>query len=81
MNGRRNNKAAPLGATIMKIALLVVGVLALLLGLHWIGQGTGYFPSPRNPVMDGQPTWTYIGIGTALLGIIVVWYSRRRNSN
>jgi hypothetical protein len=65
----------------MKIALLVVGVLVLLLGLHWIGQGTGYFPWPHNPVMDGRPTWTYIGIGTGLLGIIFIWFSRRGNSN
>jgi hypothetical protein len=51
----------------MKIALLVIGVLVLLLGLHWIGQGTGYLPWPHNPVMDGRPAWTYIGIGIGLL--------------
>ena len=65
----------------MKRTLLVVGVLLLLLGLHWIGQGTGYFPWPHNPVMDNQPTWTYIGIGTGLVGLVVVWFSRRKNSN
>ena len=64
----------------MNKTLLVVGVLVLLLGLHWIGQGTGYFPWPRNPVMDNQPTWTYIGIGTALVGLIIAWFSRRRKS-
>ena len=32
---------------IPRAALLVVGVLAILIGLIWIGQGTGYFPLGR----------------------------------
>jgi hypothetical protein len=61
----------------MKTVLLIVGALVLLLGLHWIGQGTGYFPWPHNPVMDMQPRWTYIGIGTGLAGLVIIWFSRR----
>jgi len=62
----------------MKTILLIVGVLALLFGLHWIGQGTGYFPWPRiTSMMDNQPTWTYIGAATAALGAALVWFSRR----
>ena len=62
----------------MKIILLIVGVLALLFGLHWIGQGTGYFPWPRiTSMMDNQPTWTYIGAGTALTGYVLILWSWR----
>ena len=61
----------------MKTVLLIVGLLALVLGLHWIGQGTGYFTWPDNPVMDNNPTWTYIGIGTGLVGLVLTMWSRR----
>jgi hypothetical protein len=62
---------------IVRVGLLIVGALALMLGLHWIGQGTGYFPWPRNPVMDDQMVWAYRGIGTALAGIVMIIVSRR----
>jgi hypothetical protein len=62
---------------IVRVGLLVIGVLAILLGLHWIGQGTGYFPWPRNPVMDDQMIWTYRGIAAALAGIAATIISRR----
>jgi uncharacterized membrane protein len=61
----------------MRNVLLVVGILIFVLGLHWIGQGTTYFTWPANPVMDGHPTWTYIGLGSAFAGLVVIWFSRR----
>jgi len=60
----------------LKIALVVVGFLALLVGLVWIGQGTGYFPYPRSSFMINQLPWTYRGAGVAvvgLLGIVLGW--------
>ncbi len=62
----------------MKIALLVVGLVLIVFGLHWIGQGTGLFAWPGNPMMTGKPVWTYIGSGAALAGLAAVWLSRRR---
>jgi hypothetical protein len=62
---------------IVRTVLLVLGVLAVLLGLHWIGQGTGYFPWPRNPAMDDQIAWAYRGIGVVLAGIGAIIVSRR----
>jgi hypothetical protein len=32
-------------------SLMSVGVIAILVGLIWIGQGTGYFPYPRSSFM------------------------------
>ena len=61
----------------MKLVLLIVGALFLLFGLHWIGQGTGYFPWPRNPVMDNQIVWAYYGAGAAALGLVMIWVPRR----
>ena len=61
----------------MKAVALIAGVVALVLGLHWIGQGTGMFTWPDNPVMDNNPTWIYIGIGTGLAGLGLAFWSRR----
>jgi hypothetical protein len=38
----------------MKILKFAVGVLFILLGLHWFSQGTLLFPWPSNPAMDGH---------------------------
>ena len=61
----------------MKILLLVVGTLLVLLGLHWIGQGTGILIWPANPVMDDHIEWAYYGVATGIVGILLVWLSRR----
>ena len=62
----------------MKIALLVVGLLLIVFGLHWIGQGTGYFTWPGNPQMSGHIVWAYIGGAAAAAGLGLIWFSRRR---
>ena len=61
----------------MRIALAVIGLLALLLGLHWISEGTGVLAYPHSPLMYLKPSWTYIGIVTALIGAALIWFSRR----
>ena len=61
----------------MKTAFLVVGVLAVVVGLIWVGQGTGYFPYPAESFMINQMPWVYRGAGLAALGLIVVLVSRR----
>ena len=35
----------------MRRGLLILGIIAALTGLVWIGQGTGYFPYPENSFM------------------------------
>jgi uncharacterized membrane protein len=72
----RKANGAP-GGIVMKVVLLIIGALLLLLGLHWIGQGTGYFPWPRNPVMDDHIEWAYYGTVAAVVGLAVIWFSRR----
>jgi hypothetical protein len=61
----------------LRIGLLVVGGLLLLIGLVWVGQGTGYFPYPRSSFMISQTPWTYRGIGLALVGIAAIVVSRK----
>jgi len=58
-------------------ALLLFGAIAILIGLIWIGQGTGYFPYPRSSFMINDIAWAYYGIALAVLGLVAVAVSRR----
>jgi hypothetical protein len=62
----------------MKALLLVVGVIAILMGLLWIGQGTGYVMWPRSSFMLQQTQWAYYGAVLAIVGLVVVFWARRR---
>ncbi len=62
---------------IQKTVLLVVGVLATLLGLVWMGQGSGYFPYPPGNFMINQAPWIYRGAILAVVGVVVIVLSRR----
>jgi len=61
----------------MRNVLLSVGVMAILVGVIWIGQGTGYFPYPRSSFMINDTAWAYYGIALAVLGLVAVAISRR----
>ena len=57
--------------------LLSGGVMAILVGVIWLGQGTGYFPYPRSSFMINDMAWAYYGIALAVLGLVAVGVSRR----
>ena len=57
--------------------LLVVGVLALAMGLLWIGQGTGVIRWPESSFMISQTQWAYYGSALAVVGLILIWRARR----
>ena len=61
----------------MKTALLVVGILAILMGVIWIGQGTGYFPYPAESFMINEMPWAYRGAVLAIIGLVAAVVSRR----
>ena len=52
----------------MKVGLIVVGVLLLLIGAVWIGQGLGYI---KGSFMTGDVHWFWIGIAVAVVGVAV----------
>jgi hypothetical protein len=66
----------------MKTILFLVGLIAIAMGLIWVGQGMGYLtwtPAGMHPsFMIGDMHWTYYGAGLAVLGLLIVMYSRRR---
>jgi uncharacterized membrane protein len=61
----------------MRKLLLIVGFLALAIGLLWIGQGTGVVKWPASSFMIKQIQWAGYGAALAALGLILIWQSRR----
>jgi hypothetical protein len=58
-----------------RITLVVIGIIALLLGLLWIGQGLGAIPGS---VMTGNRMWFYIGAVLGVVGIVLLVLGLRR---
>ena len=59
----------------MRTGSLIIGVLAILAGSVWTLQGVGVLPGS---FMSSNPTWVVIGLATALVGLALVMWSRRR---
>jgi hypothetical protein len=58
--------------------LAVIGVLLVLVGVLWIGQGTGFVHWPANSFMIDERPWAIRGAGLALVGVALLLFSRRR---
>jgi predicted outer membrane repeat protein len=61
----------------MKTLLALIGIVAVLLGLLFVGQGSGYIPWPASSFMINQSKWMYYGGAIAAAGLIVFAWSRR----
>jgi len=61
----------------MKTALTLIGIIALAMGLLWIGQGSGYIPWPASSFMISQTKWIYYGGALAVVGLILIVMARR----
>jgi len=61
----------------MKTLLMLVGIVALLMGLVFMAQGSGYFPYPASSFMISQTRWIYYGGGIAIVGLVLVVLGRR----
>jgi hypothetical protein len=61
----------------MKTALTLIGIIALAMGLLWMGQGSGYIPWPASSFMISQTQWIYYGGALAAVGILLIIFARR----
>jgi uncharacterized membrane protein len=68
----RANEESP-----MRQLLLIVGLIALAIGLLWIGQGTGAIKWPASSFMISQIQWAGYGAALAAVGLILIWQSKR----
>ncbi|MGE3334220.1 MAG: hypothetical protein AB7I36_11300 [Rhodospirillaceae bacterium] len=62
----------------IKRALLGIAIGAVVVGLIWIGQGTGVFPYPASSFMIDQTPWAYRGAALAAVGLIAAFFLRRK---
>jgi hypothetical protein len=57
--------------------LLILGFLALAIGLLWIGQGTGAIAWPPSSFMINQLQWAGYGAMLGAVGLILIWQGKR----
>ena len=62
----------------MKIVARIVGVIALLMGILWIGQGIGLIKWPASSFMIDVRMWAVRGAVLAVVGIGLLLWSRRK---
>ncbi len=58
-----------------RTAMVIIGVLALILGGVWIGQGAGLIPGS---FMTGSSQWLIIGLVLAVIGVVLLVLGIRR---
>jgi uncharacterized membrane protein len=61
----------------MRRLLLTVGMIALAIGLLWIGQGTGVVAWPRSSFMINEIRWAGYGAALSAVGLVLIWQSQR----
>ncbi len=61
----------------LKKPLQLFGSLATVMGIIWIGQGTGLFPYPEHSFMISQMPWAYRGAALAVVGVGLLFIARR----
>ena len=57
--------------------LTPIGIILLLAGLVFAGQGTGYIPWPAESFMINETRWVYYGVGMVAVGILLIIIARR----
>lgn len=63
---------------IARTVMTVVGVIALLVGIVFGGQGLGLIPGS---FMTGDRTWFYIGLVLAFVGVVLLLVALRRRGS
>ena len=61
----------------MKTLLMLIGIVAVLAGILFMGQGSGYFPYPATSFMINATRWIYYGAGIAVVGLLLIILSQR----
>jgi len=61
----------------MQTLLTLIGIIVLLAGIVFIGQGSGYFPYSAESFMVRETRWVYYGAAIAVVGLLIVVFARR----
>ncbi|MEG3144715.1 hypothetical protein U1839_08615 [Sphingomonas sp. RT2P30] len=60
----------------LRPVMLALGVLAVLMGLLWVGQGLGYIHWPASSFMLDQREWAVKGALVAVVGVVLIVLNR-----
>lgn len=63
---------------VLKTPALILGVLMILMGGLWIGQGLNIIRWPAESFMIGVPQWSWNGMFLAIGGIVLIGLARRK---
>ena len=66
---------------VIRLFVIVLGALAVVMGLLWVGQGTGLIMWPKESFMLADRTWAANGLVLAAAGLVLIWLARRRRTN
>lgn len=64
-------------STAARVTARVIGIVAIVVGAVWVGQGLGYLPGS---FMTGNRFWFWVGAACVLVGLAVLVASRRRSN-
>ncbi|ALC10906.1 hypothetical protein [Sphingopyxis sp. 113P3] len=63
---------------IVKGLAAIIGVAALLMGGLWALQGLDIVRWPSSSFMLGDPAWTRNGVVLVVVGVVLLWFARKR---
>jgi hypothetical protein len=61
----------------MKPLLTLIGIVALIAGLFFMGQGAGWIRRPAESFMVSATQWIYYGGSMAIAGLVLIGLARR----
>jgi len=61
----------------MQTLLTLIGIILLLAGLVFMGQGSGYFPYPASSFMINAREWIFYGGAIAVVGLLLIIFAQR----
>ena len=65
----------PVNSSGARLALIVIGAIAVVTGAVWVGQGMNLIPGS---FMTGDRTWLFIGLVVAVVGLVLLARGLRR---
>ncbi len=60
----------------MHALLRAIGVISLIAGLGFMGQGFRFFSYSADRFMTSETQWIYYGVGIAVIGLLLIIFSR-----
>ncbi|WP_170002541.1 hypothetical protein [Pseudopontixanthobacter vadosimaris] len=61
-----------------RIILQIAGIALVLTGLLWVFQGLGLLMWPKDSFMIGQSNWAVSGAVALVVGLLLLFFARRR---